>query len=100
MAEKKKAEKNVDEAKKSNSSAKTDKKASEKKPSEKKPSIFSRIAKYFRECKSEMKKIVWPTPKATFKNMGIVLAVLIVIGLFIFALDTGFLALLKLIMAV
>ncbi len=103
MAEKKKAEKKADEtvkSKKSDSSAKTDKKASDKKPSEKKPSIFSRIAKYFRECKSEIKKIVWPTPKATFKNMGIVLAVLIVVGLFVFALDTGFIALLNLIMDV
>lgn len=103
MADKKKATQKPDEvkkSKKSESSAKTDKKASEKKPSEKKPSVFSRIAKYFRECKSEIKKIVWPTPRATFKNMGIVLVVLVVIGLFIFGLDTGFIALLRLIMKV
>lgn len=103
MADKKKADQKLDEtkkSKKSESSAKTDKKTSDKKPSEKKPSVFSRIAKYFRECKSEIKKIVWPTPKATFKNMGIVLVVLVVIGLFIFGLDTGFLALLRLIMNV
>ncbi|MBQ2604818.1 MAG: preprotein translocase subunit SecE [Clostridia bacterium] len=68
------------------------------KAAEKKPSVFSKIAKYFRECKSEVKKIVWPTPKATFRNMGIVLAVLLVIGLFIFVLDTGLIALLGLIM--
>ncbi len=73
-------------------------KSSDKKAAEKKPSVFSRIAKYFRECKSEVKKIVWPTPKATFKNTGIVLAVLIVIGLLIFGLDTGLVALLRLIM--
>ncbi len=106
MAQKKKAEK-LDEqkkdskssAKKSDASAKTDNKSSDKKPSEKKkPSVFSRIAKYFRECKSEIKKIVWPTPKATFRNMGIVLAVLIVVGLFVYGLDTGFVALLGLIM--
>jgi len=120
MAQKKKADKSADEqqekksaAKKSESSAKTDKKSSDKKPSEKKsdkssdkksankdkkPSVFSRIAKYFRECKSEIKKIVWPTPKATFRNMGIVLVVLIVVGLFIYGLDTGLIALLKLVM--
>lgn len=120
MAQKKKADKSADEqqekksaAEKSQSSAKTDKKSSDKKPSEKKsdkssdkksdkkdkkPSVFSRIAKYFRECKSEIKKIVWPTPKATFRNMGIVLVVLIVIGLFIYGLDTGLIALLKLVM--
>lgn len=99
MADKKKAELKKSEAEpkkaKGGSSAKTD-----KKPSEKKPSVFSRLAKYFRECKSEIKKIVWPTPKATFKNMGIVLVVLIIVGLFIFLLDTGLIALLRLIMNV
>jgi len=116
MAQKKKAEKTSEEQKEkkasastSESSAKTDKKSSDKKPSEKKsdkksdkkdkkPSVFSRIAKYFRECKSEIKKIVWPTPKATFRNMGIVLVVLLVLGLFIYGLDTGLIALLKLVM--
>ena len=76
----------------------SEKKASDKKAAEKKPSVFKRIAKYFRECRSEIKKIVWPTPKATFKNVGIVLSVLLVVGLFVWALDTGFIALLKLVM--
>lgn len=117
MAQKKNADKALDEKKKeekksskSDASAKTDKKSSDKKPaekksdkksdkkSEKKPSAFSKIAKYFRECKSEIKKIVWPAPKATFRNMGIVLVVLIVIGLFVWGLDTGLIALLKLVM--
>ncbi len=89
-----KGEKETKAAKESSSKAKS----SEKKAAEKKPSVFSKIAKYFRECKSEVKKIVWPTPKATFKNMGIVLVVLIVIGLLIFGLDTGLIALLRLVM--
>jgi len=108
MAQKKKADMLSEEKKSSQTaeeSAKADKKKSDKKPekkadkkSEKKPSVFSKIAKYFRECKSEIKKIVWPTPKATFRNMGIVLVVLIVIGLFVYGLDTGLIALLKLVM--
>lgn len=77
---------------------KTDKKASSGKA--KKPGIFSRIVKYFRECKGEIKKITWPTPKTVFKNMGIVVAVIVIIGLFIFALDRGLFALLGLIMQV
>lgn len=68
------------------------------KSANKKPNIFKRIGNYFREVISEIKKIVWPTPKATFRNMGIVLAVLIVVGLFVYGLDTGFVALLGLIM--
>lgn len=77
-------------------SAKEEKKGDKK--DEKKPSVFAKIAKYFRECRSEVKKIVWPTPQATFKNVGIVLSVLLVVGLFVYALDTGFIALLKLVM--
>lgn len=79
-----------------NAEKKTDKKVSAGKT--KKPGIFSRIAKYFRECKGEVKKITWPAPKTVFKNMGIVIAVIVVIGLFIFALDRGLYALLGLIM--
>ena len=86
------------ESQKESSKSKSSESKQSAKDAEKKPSVFSKIAKYFRECKSEVKKIVWPTPKATFRNMGIVLAVLVLIGLFIFVLDTGLVALLGLIM--
>ena len=73
-----------------------DKKATKKK--DKKPNIFARIAKYFRECKAEVKKITWPAPKSVFKNFGVVLVIMLVMGLFIFALDQGLFALLGLVM--
>lgn len=64
-----------------------------KKEPEKKPNVFkragSKIAKFFRDLKSEIRKIVWPTPKATFKNMGIVLLAMLIVGLVVFGLDTG-----------
>ncbi len=62
--------------------------------------ILSKIAKYFRGCKGEIKKITWPTPRTVFKNTGIVIAVIVVIGLFIFGLDMGVTALLELVMDV
>lgn len=78
------------------------KKSDKKSNSDKKPNIFvragRRIKKFFRDTKSEIKKIVWPTPKATFKNMGIVILAIVIIGVFIFALDTGLYELLSLIM--
>lgn len=79
---------------------KADKAAGKKtgKKNNKKPNIFARIAKYFRECKAEVKKITWPAPKAVFKNFGIVLVIMVVMGLFIFALDQGLFALLSLVM--
>ena len=70
----------------------------------KKPNAFSafakKAAKFLKDCKGEIKKIVWPTPKAVFKNTGVVLATIIVLGLFVFALDTAFMSLLGLIMDV
>ena len=58
------------------------------------------MAKFFRDCKGEIKKIVWPTPKATFKNTGVVLVTILVVALFVFLLDTVFMNLLGLVMNV
>lgn len=62
--------------------------------------IISVIAKFFRESKSEIKKVVWPTPGSVFKNTGVVLSTIFIIGLFVFLLDVGLTSLLRLIMEV
>ena len=71
---------------------------------EKKPTALVRFAKkmtkFFRDCKGEVKKIVWPAPKSVFKNMGVVLVTMLIVGLFVFGLDTLFMKLLSLVMAV
>ena len=59
-----------------------------------------KITKFLGDVKNEVKKIVWPTPKSVFKNTGIVLAAIIVIGIFIFGLDFVLVRLLALIMDV
>ena len=65
---------------------------------ETKPNVFVRfgkgIARFFRDGKAEVKKVVWPKPSTVFKNAGIVL----LIGAFIFGLDTLLMYLLGLIM--
>ena len=48
---------------------------------------FGAIAKYFRELRSELKKVVWPTPKQVVKNTLIVLACVLIIGVFIWIFD-------------
>ena len=45
------------------------------------------IARYFRELKSELKKVVWSTPKQVAKNTLIVIACVIVVGVFIWVFD-------------
>ncbi len=71
-----------------------------KKNAEKKPNIIQRVGKFFKDCKSEMKKIVWPTMRVTFKNTGIVLSSIIVSAIFIGALDFGLTKLLSTIMSI
>ena len=48
---------------------------------------WGKIAKYFRELKSELKKVVWPTPKQLLKNTLVVIACVLVVGVFIWTFD-------------
>ena len=45
------------------------------------------VCRYFRELKSELKKVVWPTPKQVLKNALIVAACVLVIGVFIWVFN-------------
>ena len=45
------------------------------------------ICRYFRELRSELKKVVWPTPKQVLKNTLIVAACVLVVGVFIWLFD-------------
>ena len=42
---------------------------------------------WFREMKSELKKVVWPNKKTVMKNTGTVLLCSVVMGAFIWAFD-------------
>lgn len=56
----------------------------------KKQSLFGRIAKYFKEVKSEIKKVIWPTKKQVVNNTAIVILAIAVIGAIIWILDIVF----------
>ncbi|MCI9268987.1 MAG: preprotein translocase subunit SecE, partial [Lawsonibacter sp.] len=45
-----------------------------------KPGFFARAGKWFRDMKSELKKVQWPTRKQTINNTLIVIACVIVVG--------------------
>lgn len=55
----------------------------------KKYTIPQRVVRFFKDYKSEAKKIVWPNRKTVFKNTLIVLAMCLIIGAFIWVLDFG-----------
>ena len=47
----------------------------------------NRIAKWFREMRSELKKVVWPTPKQIVNNTFVALTVMAISAIAIWALD-------------
>ncbi|MBR6521478.1 MAG: preprotein translocase subunit SecE [Oscillospiraceae bacterium] len=56
-----------------------------------KENIFARAAKrtarWFREMKSELKKVVWPTRKQTLNNVIVAVVVMVLAGIVIWAFD-------------
>ena len=57
------------------------------KKEEKKLGFFQRIGKWFRELKSELKKVVWPDGKTTMKNTGTVILCSLLVGACIWIFD-------------
>lgn len=55
-----------------------------------KPNFFTRIANYFKDVKSELKKVVWPTFAKVRQNTLIVIIYVLIVGLVIWALDLLF----------
>ena len=48
---------------------------------------WGKVCRYFRELRSELNKVVWPTPKQVVKNTLIVLACVLIVGVFIWIFD-------------
>ncbi len=70
-------------------SEKADKAKKDKKPEkQKKPSVFARIGKWFKDMKSELKKVQWPTCKQTDQqHRDRHSSACIVVGIFIWLFD-------------
>ncbi len=51
---------------------------------------FTRIGKYFRDTRGELKKVVWPTKKQALNSTGVVIVVVIVAALVMILLDAVF----------
>ncbi len=64
----------------------------------KKEGIIARMVKSMKATKSEFKKVIWPTKKQLLNNTAVVIVALVVIGLIIFAFDSLFMSLSKLIL--
>jgi len=58
-----------------------------KRPAKAKVKGSNRIAKWFREMRSELKKVVWPTPKQIVNNTLVSLSVMVAAAIVIWGLD-------------
>ena len=47
----------------------------------------NRFVRWFREMRSELKKVVWPTPKQILNNTLVSLAVMVVTAVVVWAID-------------
>ena len=65
--------------------------AAEAKAGKKKPSWFKRawagLNRWFREMKSELKKVVWPSRNQTTKNVIVAVTVMVISGIVLWAFD-------------
>lgn len=52
--------------------------------------FFGKVKKFFKDYKTECKKIKWPTINDTNKNFALVLVAVVVVALAIFGLDFCF----------
>ena len=52
--------------------------------------LGARIKKFFRDYKSEMKKIVWPTRPQVIQNTGVVIVAIIAVAIVVGLLDLLF----------
>ena len=59
----------------------------------KKPNIFVRmgtgLSRWFREMKSELKKVVWPSGKQLVNNTVVVLVAVLIVGIIVCLFDLG-----------
>ncbi len=56
----------------------------------KKAGLGTRIKKYFKECKAEVKKVTWPTKDQLVHNTGIIIVFVAIVTAILSLLDVGF----------
>lgn len=56
----------------------------------KKEGFMKRISRFFKEVRSEMRKVIWPNRKELINYTGVVLVSVIIVSVIIWVLDTFF----------
>lgn len=90
--------KNIKESKTATKSEDKTKSSKQSKAKDSKKKQSGKVAKYFKDLKSEFKKVVWPSKKKVINNTSVVLGSIVLMGIFVGLLDTGLFKLLQLIL--
>ena len=80
----------MSEQEKRDNAAQKESVSSEKKakaPKKKDANKPNRVLRWLKDLKGELKKVTWPSAKDTLKNVGIVIACVIIVGIFIWVFD-------------
>ena len=59
------------------------------KKTDEKLKFTQRVKKWFRDMKSELKKVSWPAPKQTAKSTGVALVVIVVCAIVLWGFDSA-----------
>ena len=51
---------------------------------------MAKLVKYFKDTKSELKKVTWPSKKQIKNNTGIIIVFIIIVAVFLFVCDLAF----------
>ncbi|MFH0812830.1 MAG: preprotein translocase subunit SecE [Pseudomonadota bacterium] len=51
--------------------------------------VIQKVIQFFREVKTELKKVTWPPRKDTIASTSVVLVIVLLIALFLFIVDQG-----------
>ena len=52
-----------------------------------KPGFFKRVSKWFREMKSELKKVIWPNAKTLSNNTLVALSMMVISAVLVWGFD-------------
>lgn len=61
----------------------------------KKASFGTRVKKFFKDTKAELKKVTWPTKEQLIHNTGVIIVFIIIITIILSLLDVAFAQLFK-----
>jgi len=60
--------------------------------------MISKIKRFLREAKVELKKVTWPTPKEALASTSVVIVVVIIVSLFLGVVDMGLTKIIRLVL--